>query len=30
MDPAWFEEVLYPLQDGVLAVAARVEAPRGV
>jgi len=25
MDPAWFEEVLYPLQDEVLAVAARVE-----
>jgi hypothetical protein len=25
MDPAWFEEVLYPLQDEVLAVMARVE-----
>ena len=25
MDPAWFEKVLYPLQDEVLAVAARVE-----
>jgi hypothetical protein len=26
MDPAWFEEVLYPLRDEVLAVAARVES----
>jgi hypothetical protein len=26
VDPAWFERVLYPLQDEVLAVAARVEA----
>lgn len=25
MDPAWFEEVLYPFQDEALAVAARVE-----
>jgi hypothetical protein len=25
VDPAWFEEVLYPLQDEVLAVMARVE-----
>jgi hypothetical protein len=25
MDPAWFENVLYPFQDGVLGVAARVE-----
>jgi hypothetical protein len=25
MDPAWFQEVLYPLQDEVLAVMARVE-----
>jgi len=25
VDPAWFEEVLYPFQDEVLAVAARVE-----
>jgi len=25
MDPAWFEEVLYPLQDEVLAVMARVD-----
>jgi hypothetical protein len=25
VDPAWFENVLYPFQDEVLAVAARVE-----
>ncbi len=25
MDPAWFEEVLYPLQDEVLAAMARVD-----
>lgn len=25
MDPAWFEDVLYPLQDEVLAVATRVD-----
>ena len=25
MDPAWFEEVLYPFQDEALAIAARVE-----
>ena len=25
MDPKWFEEVLYPFQDEVLAVAARVD-----
>ena len=25
MDPAWFEQVLYPFQDEVLAVAERVE-----
>jgi hypothetical protein len=25
VDPAWFEKVLYPFQDEVLAVAARVE-----
>jgi hypothetical protein len=26
MDPEWFERVLYPLQDEVLSVAARVDA----
>ena len=25
MDPAWFEKVLYPVQDEALAVAARAE-----
>ncbi len=27
MDPAWFEKVLYPLQDEVLAIAARLDTP---